>query len=324
MKVLVTGGAGYIGSHVVRRLLQKNHEVIMLDNLSRGHIESVPKEAVFIKGDLADKKVLEKLFSEYKIDAVMHFAAFAYVGESIKEPKKYFKNNVENGLNLLDACARHGVKKFIFSSSCAVYGTPENLPITEDSKKHPESPYGETKMIFENHLADYDRKHGLKFISLRYFNAAGADDSGEIGEHHDPETHLIPLVLGVALGKRENIAIFGKDYPTNDGTCMRDYVHVNDLADAHLLALENLGKESKFYNVGTGSGYSVKEIVDACTKITGHDIPVVDEARRQGDPPALYADSSKIKKELGWKPKYDLGRIIETAWKWHKNHPNGY
>ena len=179
-------------------------------------------------------------------------------------------------------------------------------------------------MIFENHLADYDRKHGLKFISLRYFNAAGADDSGEIGEHHDPETHLIPLVLGVALGKRENIAIFGKDYPTNDGTCMRDYVHVNDLADAHLLALENLGKESKFYNVGTGSGYSVKEIVDACTKITGHDIPVVDEARRQGDPPALYADSSKIKKELGWKPKYDLGRIIETAWKWHKNHPNGY
>lgn len=324
MKILVTGGAGYIGSHVVRKLLQANHDVIIYDNLSRGHKESVPKEATFVKGDLADKNALEKLFLENRIDAVMHFAAFAYVGESVKEPEKYFKNNVEYGLNLLDACARHGVKKFIFSSSCAVYGTPEKLPITEDSRKHPESPYGETKMIFENHLTNYDKKHGLKFVALRYFNAAGADDSGQIGEHHDPEPHLIPLVLDVALGKRKSIAIFGKDYPTKDGTCIRDYVHVNDLADAHLLALEKLGNESKFYNLGTGSGYSVKEIIEACKKITQCPIPVVHEARRPGDPAALYSDSSKIKKELGWKPKYNLDKIIETAWKWHKNHPNGY
>jgi UDP-glucose 4-epimerase len=318
MKIFVTGGAGYIGSHAVRRLLGAGHEVVVFDNLIYGHRESVPESVRFVEGELSDKKLLERTFEENEFDAVMHFAGFAYVGESVEKPGKYFWNNVVSGLNLLDACVKYNVKKFIFSSSCAVYGTPLKLPIVEDEKKDPESPYGETKFVFENFLRWYDKAHGLKYVSLRYFNAAGADESGEIGEDHDPETHLIPLVLDAALGRRGEIKIFGTDYETPDGTCVRDYIHVNDLADVHVLALDKLGGESKEYNVGVGEGYSVKEIIDMAREITGKEILAVESSRRAGDPPELYADSSKLREDLGWEPKYDLRKIIESAWNWHK------
>lgn len=317
-KVLVTGGAGYIGSHIVRKLLRSGYEVVVYDSLVYGHRDAIPENVNFVKGDLADKVLLEKTFVENSFDAVMHFAGFAYVGESVENPKKYFENNVVNGLNLLNSCVRHNVKKFIFSSSCSVYGTPISLPITENEKKSPESPYGETKLIFEKFLNWYDTAYGLKYVSLRYFNAAGADDSGIIGEHHDPETHLIPLVLDVAIGKRDNIKIFGIDYDTKDGTCIRDYIHVNDLADIHIKSLENLEEESKEYNVGVGKGYSVKEIIEICREVTGHEIPTIESRRRAGDPPKLYADASKIKEELNWEPRYGIREIIESAWKWHK------
>ena len=317
-KILVTGGAGYIGSHIVRRLLEEGHEVMVYDNLVYGHREAVPGSVGFIKGDLSDIKLLDKTFLENDFYAVMHFAAFAFVGESVENPKKYFENNVVSGLNLLNACVKHGVKKFIFSSSCAVYGTPLVLPISEKEKKSPESPYGESKLIFERFLKWYDLAYGLKYVSLRYFNAAGADDSGEIGEHHDPETHLIPLVLDVAVGRRDNIKVFGTDYNTNDGTCIRDYIHVNDLAEVHVKSLENLKEESKEFNVGVGKGHSVKEIIDVCREVTGHAIPTVETGRRSGDPPKLYTDPTLLKKELDWEPKYDLRAIIESAWNWHK------
>ncbi len=320
-KVLVTGGAGYIGSHVIRKLLSDGFEVVVYDNLIYGHRGAVPENAIFIEGDLSDLELLEKTFSEHSFDSVVHFAGFTYVGESVKEPKKYFENNVVSGLNLLNACVKHGVKKFIFSSSCSVYGNPDSLPLVEEEKKSPESPYGESKLIFEKFLKWYDGAYGLKYVSLRYFNAAGADESGEIGEDHDPETHLIPLILDVALGKRENIKIFGTDYDTNDGTCIRDYIHVNDLAEIHVLSLKDLdkGNKSKWYNVGVGKGYSVKEIIEMCREVTGHEIPVIESGRRAGDPAELYADSSKVKEELNWIPKYDLRMIIESAWKWQKN-----
>jgi len=318
MKVLVTGGAGFIGSHTTRKLVNSGHEVVVFDNLVYGHREFVPPKAVFIEGDLSDKELLEKVFSENKIDAVMHFAAYAFAGESVEKPEKYFTNNIVYGLNLLNVCAKNDVKKFIFSSSCSVYGTPDKLPVSEGEKKDPESPYGETKLIFEKFLKWYHKIHGLDFISLRYFNAAGADESLEIGEHHEPETHLIPLIFDVALGKRQNLRIYGTDYGTKDGTCVRDYIHVNDLADAHIVALENVKGKSSAYNLGIGRGYSVREIIKVCEEITGKKIAVKESERREGDPDALYSDSSKVKRELGWSPKYGIREIVETAWNWHK------
>ena len=318
MNILVTGGAGYIGSHVVRKLLKKGYDVIIYDNLIHGHEYAIPENAKFIKGDLADTDLLEKIFNENKIDAVMHFAAYASVGESVVNPKKYFQNNIINGINLLNKCQEHGIRKFIFSSSCAIFGTPTKLPITESETKKPENPYGETKLIFESILKRYDHAYGLKHINLRYFNASGADESGEIGEDHDPETHLIPLIFDVAIGKKSEIKIFGSDYNTPDGTCIRDYVHVNDLANVHVLALESLKNESMSFNIGVGKGYSVNEIIKICEEITGKEIKKINTGRRDGDPPELFADSSKLQNELKWKPEYDIKDIISSAWIWHQ------
>jgi len=324
MKILVTGGAGYIGSHAVRRLLQNNYEVIVYDSLINGHKESLPAEAELVVGDLNDKEKLDKLFKKNNFDAVMHFAAFIEVGESMKNPAKFYRNNVVNTLNLLEAMASNNVKKIIFSSTAALFGYPDKIPISESTKKCPVNVYGRTKLMIEQMLQDFDAAYGLKFISLRYFNAAGADFG--IGEDHNPETHLIPLVLQVALGKRKEIKIFGTDYSTKDGTCIRDYIHVTDLVDAHILALKKLfsTNKSNYYNLGNGKGYSVKEIIEVARKITGHQIPAIKSKRRAGDPAVLIADSTKIQKELGWKPKYDLKEIIKSAWEWHKNNPNGF
>ncbi len=321
MRVLVTGGAGYIGSHTVRRLQKKGHEVVILDNLSRGHIESVPKDAVFEKADLLDVNSLKYVFSKHSFDAVVHFAAFAYVGESVENPGLYYENNVTGSFNLIKTVNEYGVKKFVFSSTCSVYGNPERIPISEEQVPAPINPYAKTKLMIENILSDFDGSHGLKYTALRYFNAAGDSDDGSIGESHDPEPHLIPLVLYTALGKRDSIKIYGDDYGTKDGTCLRDYIHVNDLADAHVLALEYLndGNPSAAINVGTGEGYSVKEIVDAAREVTGKEIISEITGRRAGDPAVLIADNAKAKKVLGWKPEYGLKRIIETAWNWHKN-----
>ncbi|MGV8018883.1 MAG: UDP-glucose 4-epimerase GalE [Ignavibacteria bacterium] len=321
MRVLVTGGAGYIGSHTVRRLLKKGHEVVILDNLSRGHAESVPPNVLFEKADLLDKDGLKKVFSNHEFDAVVHFAAFAYVGESVGNPGLYYENNVVGSYNLINAVKENGIKKFVFSSTCSIYGNPETIPISEIQQSAPINPYARTKLMIENILGDYDESHGLKYTALRYFNAAGCSDDGSIGESHEPEPHLIPLVLFAALGKRKSIKIYGDDYDTKDGTCIRDYIHVNDLADAHVLALEYLdgGSASTVINLGTGDGYSVKEIVNAAREITGVDIKSEIVDRRAGDPAILVADNSKAKKVLGWKPEYGLNRIIETAWNWHKN-----
>jgi len=316
-KVLVTGGAGYIGSHVVKELLRKDYEVVVYDSLVEGHREFVPEGVGFVEGCLSDEMLLDKTFSENNFDSVMHFAAFTSVEESVRNPKKFHDNNVMNGMNLLNACLRHNVMRFIFSSSAGVYGIPENLPVEEDCDKNPVNPYGETKLVFEKLLESYDKSCGLKSVSLRYFNASGADDSLEIGEDHKPETHLIPLVLDAASGRRENIHVFGTDYNTHDGTCIRDYVHVSDLADVHILALENL-LERECFNVGVGKGFSVKEVIDMCKKITGKYIKVIETERRLGDPAELYADSSKLKKEFGWEPKHDLKDIVQSAWDWHK------
>lgn len=325
-RILVTGGAGYVGSHTVKELLAKDYHPIVYDNLSQGHKEAV-QGGELIVGDLANQEELRKCLNKYKIEAVIHFAASCYVEESIKDPTQYYENNVVNGLNLLKVMLESGVKKIVFSSSCAVYGVPRKIPIPESHSLNPINPYGMTKLIFEKILKDYEQAYRMKYISLRYFNAAGADESAKIGENHNPETHLIPLVLQTVLGQKENIEIFGTDYPTPDGTCIRDYIHVSDLARTHILALEKLLKEepSDVFNLGLGKGYSVKEVINAACQVTGKKIRTRETDRRAGDLPKLVADTSKAKRELGWKPEYiKLEDIISTAWEWHKKNPSGF
>jgi len=319
MKVLVVGGAGYIGSHMVRELLEKGYDPLVFDNLSTGHADAVP-EGRLIVGDLADKEHLRQLFSTNRFDAVMHFASFIQVGESVTAPLKYYTNNVANSLNLLSAMNAAEVKRLVFSSTAAVYGTPETVPIREDSPLRPQNPYGRSKLMLEEILADCERAWGLKSACLRYFNAAGAHPSGTIGERHNPESHLIPIILQVALGQREFITIYGDDYETPDGTCIRDYIHVCDLAAAHTLALDKLwrGNGSMLYNLGNGRGYSINEVIDVCRRVTGHPIPAKIGPRREGDPAKLVASSEKMTKELGWKPQFaSLECIVESAWKWN-------
>ncbi len=319
--VLVVGGAGYIGAHMVKALLEEGGNVVVLDDLSRGHRDLVTG-GIFVHGSIQDADLLDRLFTSHRIDAVMHFAAHSLVGESVSTPLIYYRNNVAATVELIAAMVRHDVRRFIFSSTAAVYGEPENIPIGEDHPLQPTNPYGVTKRTVERMLADCDTAHGVKSICLRYFNAAGADESGRIGERHDPETHLIPLVLKVATGERDNIRIFGTNYPTPDGTCVRDYIHVTDLAGAHLLALEALldDGDSAVFNLGNSKGYSVREVIALARNITGHPIPTEETARRAGDPAVLVAGSEKIKRELGWRPRYEnLETIIETAWRWHQH-----
>lgn len=325
MRILVTGGAGYIGSHTVKLLLARGHAVTVYDNLSAGHRAAVPKEILTV-GDLKDVDHLDQLMLVNQIEAVIHFAASAYVGESVTNPSKYYQNNLQNSLNLLEHVRRLGIPRFVFSSTCATYGVPTKVPITEDEKQLPINPYGNTKLAFEKMLSDYATAYKFGFTALRYFNASGASADGSIGEDHSPETHLIPLVLQVALGQRPHVEIFGTDYPTPDGTCIRDYIHVEDLAEAHLLALEGIQPgQGRFYNVGIGTGYSVREVIRTAEEVTIKTIAVKEAPRRAGDPPALVAGSELIRKELGWSPKYaTLRPIIETAWNWHKKHPKGY
>ena len=318
MVVLVVGGAGYVGSHAARVLRSHGHEALIYDNFSTGHAR-LTAGFELITEDLGDTPKITAALR--RVDAVMHFAAYAYVGESVENPRKYFQNNVEAALTLLNACIDCGVRKFIFSSTCAVYGVPVKVPITEDNPRVPINPYGVTKLFFENALEAYDHAYGLRFASLRYFNAAGADESGEIGEMHQPETHLIPLALDAAVGARPELEIFGDDYPTPDGTCMRDYVHVNDLAEAHVAALHYLEQDSKSIavNLGSGTGTSVKEILDAVEKVTGRRVPRRIVPRRPGDPPALVADPSRAESLLHWKAQRSLEQIVATAWKWKQN-----
>lgn len=323
MRVLVTGGAGYIGSVTSELLVKAGCEVVVFDNLSQGHRAAVPAQAVFVKGDLSNPRAVATVFSRHRPEAVMHFASHTLVGESMQKPFLYLGDNVTNGLNLLRAAADHGVKRFILSSTANLFDEPAKIPIDETAAIIPGSPYGESKFTLERTLHWLDKTLGLRYASLRYFNAAGATD--ERGEDHDPEMHLIPIVLDVALGKRENVTIFGDDYPTRDGTCVRDYIHVVDLARAHILALEALDKGSCTYNLGNGQGFTVKEVIETARRITGHPIPVKTGPRRPGDPPALVASSDKIRNELGWKPAFpDLRSILESAWKWHQKFPTGY
>jgi len=327
MNVLVVGGAGYIGSHCVRQLIAAGHRPVVLDNLAYGHRKAVAQEIPFYAANLGDTPTVLNILRQEKIELVMHFAAFCYVGESVTAPVKYYENNVVATLHLLDAMLQAGVKKFVFSSTCATFGVPERLPMTEDLPQAPINPYGQTKLDVENLLKALSTAHGLSFAAFRYFNAAGAAEDGTIGEDHDPETHLIPLAIQVATGKRANLQIFGTDYPTPDGTCLRDYVHVDDLSRAHIAVFDKLATPGArfFYNLGTGKPFSVREIIQAVEKITGKKVPVIESPRRAGDPPALFADSSKAKKELGWTPKFmDAESVIATAWKWHQSHPNGY
>lgn len=327
MKILVTGGAGYIGSHMVSELLKSSVTPVVFDNLGSGHKEAIPANATFIKGDLEDSELLASVFEEEKIDAVMHFAAYISMAESMENPKIYFKNNSFNTLNLLDLMVRFNVKNFIFSSTAGVYGNPVKISITEDHPCHPTNPYGESKLMVEKMLRWYDQAYGVKSVVLRYFNAAGAALDGKNGEGHDPETHIIPIAIKTALGQIESFDIFGTDYPTLDGTCIRDYIHVVDLVQAHILALDRLinTQHSITYNVGTGKGYSNKQIVEAVQKVSGKTFKVDYLQRRPGDASELVASADKIKKELNWEPKYsDLETIVSTAWEWHKNHPRGY
>ena len=321
MNIFVTGGAGYIGSICVEQLLDRGHRVTVFDNLTEGHRRAVDPRATFAEGDLNVPDSIGAAIASAQPDAVMHFAANALVGESMTNPSKYFRNNVGGGLNLLDAMIAHGVKRFVFSSTCATFGPPERLPMDENLPQHPINPYGESKLMFEHILKWYDTIHGLKFVALRYFNAAGATE--KYGEDHRIESHLIPNILKVALGQKESAEIFGTDYETPDGTCVRDYIHIVDLAQAHILALDV--EKSAFYNLGTGGGNSVAEVIECCRRVTGHAIPVVEKSRRAGDPPRLIAASGKIQQELGWKPKYQsLDDIIGSAWAWHTRNPQGY
>ncbi|MFN4905607.1 MAG: UDP-glucose 4-epimerase GalE [Planctomycetota bacterium] len=325
MRVLVVGGAGYIGSHTVKLLNETEHEVWVYDNLSMGHRQSVRSDQLIV-GDLFDRQSLERVLEEKRIEAVMHFAAFAYVGESVQDPAKYYQNNIVATLGLFESMRRCGVKKFVFSSTTATHGQPEKIPISEDTLQLPINPYGFTKLVIERALKDYAHAYGFAGASLRYFNASGAAADGSIGEDHTPETHLIPLVLQVALGQRDSIQVFGSDYPTPDGTCIRDYIHVEDLATAHLAALEKL-QSSKVLevNLGTGVGNSVLEVINACRKASGHPIPTVMCPRRAGDPAELVAECSLAKQVLGWEPRYrQIDQIVQTAWNWHLSHPRGY
>lgn len=325
MHILVTGGAGYIGSHAVRLFLERGHDVWIYDNLSCGHRSAVPADRLIV-GDLNETHRIDQVMMERRIDAVVHFAAFTYVGESVQQPAKYYQNNLVNTLNLMECMRRHKVERFIFSSTAATYGVPEKMPITEDTPQAPINPYGASKLAVERALADYAHAYRLGFAALRYFNASGAHPDGTIGEDHAPETHLIPLIILAALGKRPQIEIFGSDYPTPDGTCVRDYIHVNDLAEAHLRALEKLQPgQQMHYNLGIGHGYSVREVIAAVEAVTGKKVPIKEGPRRAGDPPVLVASSDKIQTELGWQPHYtDIQAIVETAWNWHKAHPKGY
>lgn len=321
MAVLICGGAGYIGSHVNKELYKEGYETVVFDNLIYGHQEAV-KWGTFVKGDLANIEEIERVFQKYEIDAVFHFAAYAYVGESVTEPEKYYYNNVVNTLNLLHVMKKHGCSRIIFSSTCATYGEPEKVPIVEDMIQNPINPYGMTKLMVEKIFKDYQKAYGLQFAVLRYFNAAGADPDGEIGESHHPETHLIPLVLDAASGKREDIKIFGTDYDTADGSCIRDYIHVTDLADAHLRALHYLeeGNPGDFFNLGNTIGTSVLEVIESVKRVTGRTFKVVRSDRRAGDPAKLVGSSAKARNVLGWEPKYgDIDTIVTHAWKWHEN-----
>jgi len=325
MNILVTGGAGYVGSHTARLLDRAGHDVWVYDSLVYGHRDAA-LPGKLIEGELMDQDKLESVMNEKQIDAVMHFAAFAYVGESVEKPHKYYQNNIVATLSLLEAMRATGVSRIVFSSTTATYGVPETIPITESEQQKPINPYGFSKLVVEQALADYAHAYNWGYAALRYFNASGASPDGDIGEDHSPETHLIPLILQVALGQRENITVFGNDYPTPDGTCIRDYIHVDDLGSAHekALLLIEPGEGLKL-NLGTGQGTSVREVIDACRKVSGHEIPEIAGQRRPGDPPELVADSSLAQKTLDWKPKYmDIESIVETAWGWHKSHPNGY
>ena len=325
MSILVTGGAGYIGSIVTEELIDQGEQVVVFDNLSYGHRAAVHPDAAFVEGDLADRGAVRAVFERHSIDAVMHFASYTLVGESMDYPFKYLGDNVTNGLNLLREAVDHGVRRFILSSTANLFDEPEEIPIEEEEQIIPGSPYGESKFILERILHWLDRIYGFRYAALRYFNAAGASPSGDRGEDHDPETHLIPLTLQVALGQREQIVIFGDDYPTRDGTCVRDYIHVTDLARAHILALRALAQGSRTYNLGNGRGFTVREVIETCRKVTGHPIPAVAGERRPGDPPELIASSEKIRDELGWVPRCpELETIVGHAWKWHRGHPHGY
>jgi len=324
--ILVTGGAGYIGSHTVKALLLEGRDVVVFDSLELGHRDAV-LGGELVEGNLLDKDAVDAVFNKYPIDAVVHFAAYASVGDSMVSPDKYFTNNIEGGLNLVNAMREHGVGRIIFSSSAATYGEPMGVPIDESHPQNPTNPYGETKLMFEKILKWYDVAYGIKSVSLRYFNAAGADPEGKIGEDHTPEGHLIPIILQTLLGQRENVKVFGCDWDTPDGTCVRDYIHVTDLADAHLRALAALerGAETGAYNLGNGDGQSVKQMIDAAEEVTGKKVPWMAAPRRPGDPAKLVASSKKLKNELGWQPKYpDVRTIIEHAWRWHSTHPQGY
>jgi UDP-glucose 4-epimerase len=326
MNICVIGGAGYIGSHAVKLLVQKGHNVTCIDNLSNGHPSAVDKKAAFFVADLANTFQIIDIFQKQKIDAVMHFAASAYVGESVADPRKYYRNNVSNTVSMLDAMHACNIKKLVFSSTCATYGIPEKMPMTEDMPQRPINPYGDSKLMVEHILKDVAKAEGLAFAAPRYFNVAGCAPDGSIGEDHQPETHIIPVLLNVVLGKKDHMDLYGTDYPTRDGTCVRDYIHVWDLVEAHLALLEALqpGK-GLFYNLGVGRGYSNREIIDAVQRVTGKTIPIKEAPRRPGDPPELYALPAKIEKELGWKARFtNLDEIVRTAWEWFRKNPNGY
>ena len=327
MKVLVAGGAGYIGSHCVRQLIAAGHEPVVLDNLVYGHRTAVPPTVRFHQNDLGHPDAIDAIMAAERPDVVMHFAAFCYVGESVTSPLKYYQNNVAATLHLLEAMLRHGVKKFVFSSTCATFGIPEKMPITEELPQKPINPYGETKLMVEHMLRDLAPATGLSFASFRYFNAAGAAEDGTIGEDHEPESHLIPLAIGAAQGLRPALQIFGRDYPTPDGTCLRDYVHVDDLSRAHIAAFDKLkvAGAQHFYNLGTGTPTSVLQVIEAVEKVTGLKVPASFAPRRAGDPPALYADATKARRELNWTPKFQtIEPIVATAWRWHQARPKGY
>ena len=327
MNILVLGGAGYIGSHTVKELIKAGNSVVVADSLTTGHRKAVDSAAKYYEGDIRDGTFLDKVFTEEKIDVVMHFCAYSLVGESVTNPLKYYNNNIGGAITLLEKMQEHGIKKIVFSSTAATYGEPERVPIVETDPTVPTNPYGETKLAMEKMFKWASEAYGIEYVSLRYFNACGADETASIGEDHGPETHLIPLILQVPLGKREFISIFGTDYATHDGTCIRDYIHVTDLAQAHILAADYLmhGGKSDIFNLGNGVGFSVKEVIETARKVTGHAIPAKESERRAGDPAQLIASSEKAKKILGWKPEHDsLEEIIASAWAWHKNNPDGF